>query len=678
MISILRRLTLPSALQMVSLLLLSTPVLAVNQFVIIPTADDATASALSADGLTVVGQTAGQAFRWSEADGVELLGRGPAEISSSARAVSADGSVVVGSFFDANGLEQPFRWTRATGITAMFPSAPAGAGGVATDVSNDGITIVGEFGIQPTGENCSAMFSACTLLDPGSVRAFTWTAAQGISFLDFAESSETPEGSTALGISGDGSIVTGTQFSFGRTCGLIFDPSTDSFSDRCTRPPGRPQQVFQSINSISTALPFVTTGDITSVSSDGSTLTGQLIQTQPFRLVPFRWRLDTGLMELDFDSSLVQPNTGIPNPANAASADGSIVAGDFGLWVDGTTVNLSNLLINGYGLRAHGFSLQTALVDTGSIRAFSADGQSFTGTAGIASTSAFSPPRRSRAFLVRVDTASITSAAASLPPFVSDTFAGFSRPLLSAALPLARSTEVNDTVTVFVSLINQSQQDLEGCAIGFNGDLPISFTYAQTEPINNEVIGPADELFSLAPGEVKSFVVGMTPAGPFSSTRIDAVYECGNSLRVVQLTELNDIVLASSTFPVPDILAESATISNDGIAALDANNQAAFSVATLNLGAESGPLRVDAFPTGGLAAFTTSICETDPISGDCLGAAASFLEVDYDELEERTFGVFVSSSQPIEPLFDIRRVRVQFTDDAGELRGSTSVAVVTQ
>jgi len=666
--SILKRLLLRLTCLKLVLLSLSLPVAAADQFILIPTVDDAFAAALSADGLTVVGQTAGQAFRWSEATGVELIGLGPAGISSTARAVSADGSVVVGSFIDATGLEQPFQWTAASGMTTIAPSAPAGSGGVATDVSDDGTIIVGEFGIRPTGENCNSPPQfACRLLDSGTVRAFAWTATQGMTFLDLAPGAAVSEGSKAVSISGDGSIVTGTQFDYGEFCNLLFNPATSTVIDACALQSGLERQVFQSVNSVSSTLPFVTMRDIASVSSDGSTIVGQTVNG-----APFRWRQDTGLMELDFESSLASGGA-----AFAASADGSIVGGNFGLWVDGTTVTVNNLLINGYGLRTHGLTLQTTLIDSGGITEFSADGQSFAGNAAIANTSPFSPPRRLRAFLVRVDTAPIATVAATLPPFVPDTFLGFPRPLLSAALPLSRSTEVDDTVTVFVSVINQAQQDLEGCSIGFNADLPISFTYAPTEPIDNEVIGPADELFSLAPGEVQSFVVGMTPTGAFPSTRIDAVYECGNSLRVAQLAELNDIVLASSTVPVPDILAESATISNDGIAALDANNQAAFSVATLNLGAESDTLRVDAFPTGGLAAFTTSICETNPITGECLGAAASFLEVDYDEMEERTFGVFVSSSQPIEPLFDIRRVRVQFTDEAGELRGSTSVAVVT-
>jgi len=640
------------------------PVMAVDQFSFIPIADNAEANAVSADGLTVVGATEGQAFRWSEATGVELLGLGPAGLLSTAHAVSADGSVVVGSFVDASGLEQPFQWTPAAGMTALAPSAPEGSGGVATDVSNDGTIIVGEFGIRPTGEDCnSPPLFQCRLIDPGTVRAFSWTAAQGMTFLDFASGTETPEGSTAVSVSGDGSIITGTQFDYAGACSVLFNPITSTVSASCARLSNLEQQVFQNVNSVSSMLPFVAMREVTSVSSDGSTITGQTADN-----APLRWRQDTGAMALDFESSLTSSVT-----ATAASADGSIVVGDFGLWVGGTTVTASNLLINGYGLRVHGVTLQTDNNRFGTISGISDDGQTFVGTTTIGGL-----PRQNRPFLVRLDTTPIATAVSMLPPFVPDTFAGFSRPLLSAALPLARSTQVNGTVTAFVSLINQSQQELQGCAISFSENLPISFSYAPTEPIDNDVIGPADELFSLDAGAVQSLVIGMTPTGAFPSTSIDAVYECGNSQRVFLLPELNDIILASSTTPVPDILAESATTTNDGIANLDANNQAAFSVATLNLGAESDTLRVDAFPTGGLAAFTTSICETNPITGDCLGAAASFLEVDYDEMEERTFGVFVSSSQPIEPLFDIRRVRVQFTDDAGELRGSTSVAVVTQ
>lgn len=70
---------------------------AADEFLIIPTEGEASALGVSADGLTVVGETEGQAFRWNQSSGVELLGPGPDGIASTAAAASADGSVVVGS-----------------------------------------------------------------------------------------------------------------------------------------------------------------------------------------------------------------------------------------------------------------------------------------------------------------------------------------------------------------------------------------------------------------------------------------------------------------------------------------------------------------------------------------------------------------------------------------------------
>ena len=612
----------------------------------IPTPGDASAVAISADGLTVVGATDGQAFRWSESLGIELLGLGTDGIASTARAVSADGSVVVGSYTDNNNLEQPFRWTSATGMTSIAGPSPAGSGGTARDVSDDGTIVVGEFGVRPTGENCnSPPFSPCTLVDPGSVRAFSWNATSGMEFLEFAATG-TPEESIAVSISGDGSVITGTQSESGTICSPVSIPATGNGINTCTSASDGVLQVFQNTNSISSTVSLVTAGSISAVSSDGSTIIGRT-----FERTPFRWREDTGVMELG--------ESGI---ANASNATGNIVGGSFGLWIDGTIAPISNLLINGYGLRSHGISF-------GTVDGISDDGLTITGTAFIPST-ATADSTQSRAYLARIDSTPLSSAATSLPPLI---------PLspLSAALPLARSTQVNETVAAFVTLINRTDQQMQGCAITFNADLPATLSYSPTNPTDNSISGPADELFDLNPSETKTFVVSMTPSADFLSQRLDTVYECGNAPRTRSVRELNSLVLASSVTPVPDILALSATTTNDGIAGLDSNNQTAFSVASLNLGAASSSILVEAIPTLGLAAFTTSICETDPATGECIGATVAGLNVSFGALQERTFAVFVTSNQPIGPLYDIRRVRVQFTDSSGELRGSTSVAVVT-
>ena len=108
-------------------------------------------TAVSADGLTVVGQASGEteggspanvAVRWSRDSGLEalptLLNGGNFTITV-ANDISADGGTIVGS----NGIfiqATPTRWTASAGIHSLLTTeiAPVGTIGVANAVSSDG------------------------------------------------------------------------------------------------------------------------------------------------------------------------------------------------------------------------------------------------------------------------------------------------------------------------------------------------------------------------------------------------------------------------------------------------------------------------------------------------------------------------------------------------------------
>src|SRR5262249_11963902 len=60
-----------------------------------------------------------QAFRWTQAGGMVGLGFLPGDIASSAEAVNADGSVVVGSSSNLSTNPHGWRWTQATGLVAI-------------------------------------------------------------------------------------------------------------------------------------------------------------------------------------------------------------------------------------------------------------------------------------------------------------------------------------------------------------------------------------------------------------------------------------------------------------------------------------------------------------------------------------------------------------------------------
>jgi probable HAF family extracellular repeat protein len=141
--------------------------------------------ACSADGSVVVGQVIvsgnNRAFRWSESSGMQLLGVLPGNTASRANAVSADGSIVVGT---CSGGSPPntkaFRWVVGGQMRRIFDEL--GSYGIGIDacecdyaygISADGTTIVGEGCYPEKGDFCTGWIATLPvdsdkdgLLDP--------------------------------------------------------------------------------------------------------------------------------------------------------------------------------------------------------------------------------------------------------------------------------------------------------------------------------------------------------------------------------------------------------------------------------------------------------------------------------------------------------------------------------
>jgi probable HAF family extracellular repeat protein len=161
------------------------------------------AEGVSADGSVVVGtmkadifdyRNSNEAFRWTQMYGLVRLGtlgncgdegchsHAPRYFSSSATAVSADGSVIIGDSDALNGLSEGFRWTQSKGMVNLHNLHPS-------DVSADGSKIVG------------------TIWGNGQVEAFRSTSYDVIrlGFLSGTNSS------LATAVSADGSIIVGAS-----------------------------------------------------------------------------------------------------------------------------------------------------------------------------------------------------------------------------------------------------------------------------------------------------------------------------------------------------------------------------------------------------------------------------------------------------------------------------------
>lgn len=147
-------------------------------------ASSSNAWGVSADGSVIVGE-AGQAFRWTSAGGLELLGLLQGGTYSQAYGVSDDGAVIVGGGTSTAGY-RGFVWTQGAGMTAL-ETLPGGSYSRACGVSRDGAV--------PFGDSGSSAGN----------RAVRWTAA-GVQSLGVLPGGTT---STARASNLDGSVIVG-------------------------------------------------------------------------------------------------------------------------------------------------------------------------------------------------------------------------------------------------------------------------------------------------------------------------------------------------------------------------------------------------------------------------------------------------------------------------------------
>lgn len=163
------------------------------------------ASGISGDGLIVVGTSdsihsrdipegpvpsnyGSRAFRWSVETGMQSLGTLEGGAFSSGQAVSADGSIVVGSSDSTEGW-RAFRWTQEQGMQSLGVLA-GGRSSTANEVNADGSVVVGTSG------------------STAGTRAFRWTEEQGMRSLGVLPGARFSEG---FGVNAAGNVVVGTS-----------------------------------------------------------------------------------------------------------------------------------------------------------------------------------------------------------------------------------------------------------------------------------------------------------------------------------------------------------------------------------------------------------------------------------------------------------------------------------
>lgn len=153
------------------------------------------ARAVNANGSVIVGYGSGNgqfatAARWANGS-IQPLGDLPGgNVSSDARGVSGDGTIVVGSSNSANG-DEAFRWTAGGGMQGLGDLPGGVFSSMAYAISADGSTIVGKGATEGQG-----------------YQAFRYTTGGGMVALgDLPFGSEY---SVAYAVSADGSVIVGS------------------------------------------------------------------------------------------------------------------------------------------------------------------------------------------------------------------------------------------------------------------------------------------------------------------------------------------------------------------------------------------------------------------------------------------------------------------------------------
>jgi glucose/arabinose dehydrogenase len=254
----------------------------------------------------------------------------------------------------------------------------------------------------------------------------------------------------------------------------------------------------------------------------------------------------------------------------------------------------------------------------------------------------------------------------------------FPSSLVAAVLPSNRSVQVGTTATAFATIINAGSVTATACGLSLLTTLPATFSYQTTNPATNQVTGAPNTPADIAAGAAQSYVFALTPSAPIAPTDVQLRFGCANTNPASVIPGLDTLLFSASNTPVPDIVALTATLTNDGIVNIPGTNRTgAFAVATVNVGA-SGSITASADTGTAALPVSLSLCETNPATAACISAIDSTVTTTINANATPTFGIFVqgSGNVPFDPATN--RIFVRFKDSGNVTRGSTSVAVRTQ
>ena len=243
---------------------------------------------------------------------------------------------------------------------------------------------------------------------------------------------------------------------------------------------------------------------------------------------------------------------------------------------------------------------------------------------------------------------------------------------VAAILPSTRAGVLGAKLTAFVSVINTSGTTAFKVGIGLTTAIPALFFYRTTDA-QNVPNGTLNTPVDIAPGGVQTYVIAVTPTGPFAPTDLVFDFKGTNTAPVSVIVGLNTLLVSASVTPIPDLVALNATLGNNGIVDIPSNTRiGVFTMATVNLGS-GDQITVTADTGTAVVPLTVLVCQTNAVGG-CLAPAGSSVTTQINAGATRTFGFFPVSTGFIP--FDPAGIRIfaRLKDSGGATRGGSSVA----
>ena len=250
--------------------------------------------------------------------------------------------------------------------------------------------------------------------------------------------------------------------------------------------------------------------------------------------------------------------------------------------------------------------------------------------------------------------------------------------LVASILPDSRSVQIGGNGSAYATMINAGPDTGYDCTLTLGSDIPATLTSWATDPATNAISSDPNQAVDIPAGEFATWAFRIVPSATIPPTDVELLYECANSDPAAVLPGINTLLLSASEEPTPDIIAITLTATRDGILSVDGpQGSAAFATATINVGA-SGSITVEPRLSMNGLRLNLAICETDPAAGTCTSAIGPSVTTTIEADATPTFAVFATATGTI-PLDPANyRIYIEFTDDQGDVRGSSSVAVTTE